>query len=352
MENLSLLRLFGIVTALAIFAVTFIRLRRHSETRVEVTILIIFGTGLLMVSLFPSVVNLPTEILSLDESERGRLFTLLILSSIAIWFLLIYERGKTKYISRGFDNLVRALTVEKFFKTYNTSEIISRETVLVIIPTYNEEENLRLLIPALPGEAMGIPVVPLVVDDGSTDNTSGLCSNLGVPLARNIINRGGGAALRAGFDIARQFNTSIIVTMDGDGQHRPEDIEKLVGPILNDQADLVIGSRMLGEMEQYSKLRYWGVVLFGRMISFLLGQKVTDPASGFRALNPNLLETCVLIQDQYHTAELIIEAAKHGLRIKEQPIVIKKRISGKSKKGKNVKYALYFLKTIVKTWTR
>lgn len=346
---MSILRLSGIVLALFFFLIIFLRLRKHSDSRFDIAILSIFGVSLFLVSLFPSFVNLPAEILSLDKSERGRLLTLLIISTLALWLLHIYERGKPKYLALCFDRLVRTLTVERFFKTPRTFQ---EEAILIIIPAYNEEENLLRLIPDLPKEVLGKQVVPLVVDDGSTDNTSGLCSNLGVPLAQNLINRGGGAALRTGFDIAREFNTSIIVIMDGDGQHRPEDIEKLVGPVLNDQADLVIGSRLLGEMEQYSKLRYWGVVLFGRMISFLLGQKVTDPASGFRALNLNLLETCVLVQDQYHTAELIIETAKHGFKIKEQPIVIKERISGISKKGQNVKYALYFLKTIVKTWTR
>lgn len=346
---MSLLRIFGLIVALACFAVIFLRLRRYSETRTDVVILSIFGIGLLLVCLFPSLVNLPTEILSLDNSERGRLLTLLIVSSVALWLLLTYERGKTEYLARGFDGLVRTLAVERFS---NSAADIPAGAILVIIPAYNEKDNLNQTIPALPREIKETPVVPLVIDDGSRDDTSDLCNSLHVPVARNLINRGGGAALRAGFDIARDAAPRVIVTMDGDGQHRPEDIETLVDPILQNQADLVIGSRLLGEMEQYSTLRYWGVVLFGRMLSLLLGQKVTDPSSGFRAFTPKVLETCVLIQDQYHTAELIIEAAKHELRILEKPIKIRRRISGQSKKGKDFKYALYFLRTILRTWMR
>lgn len=249
----------------------------------------------------------------------------------------------------GFDRLVRGLAVDRVF---NLPAEIPEKPVLIIIPAYNEAENLRHVLPALPKNVMGKSALPLVVDDGSTDNTMQICSQFKIPVARNIINRGGGAALRAGFDIALDINARAIVTMDGDGQHRIEDIETLVEPILNDSADLVVGSRMLGEMERYSRLRYWGVVLFGRMISVILGRRVTDPASGFRAFGPAVLESCLMVQDQYHTAELIIEAAKRDLRIVERPIVIKKRISGQSKKGKNFKYALYFLRTILRTWVR
>lgn len=346
---MSFLRIFGIFVSLLVFVVIFFRLRRHSESRFDVTVLTVFGVGLLSVSLFPTLVNLPTEILSLDTSERGRLFTLLIISSVALWLLLIYERGKTKYMGLDFDRLVRTLTVERFFNTPVTFE---KETVLIVIPVYNEADNLRSLISRLPALTLGKPAASLIVDDGSTDDTPDLCTGTGTPYARNLINRGGGAALRAGFDIAWHTDAWIVVTMDGDGQHSPEDIESLVEPIVMDRADLVIGSRLLGEMEQYSRLRYWGVVLFGRMISMLVGRRITDPASGFRAFNRKILETCVLVEDQYHTAELIIEAAKRGLRIREQPITIKRRISGKSKKGKDFKYALYFLRTILRTWMR
>lgn len=349
MESLSLLRLFGIATALVTFVIIFLRLRRHSESRVDVTILSIFGIAMFLVSLFPSLVNLPTEILSLDNSERGRLLTLLIISSVALWFLLIYERGKTRFLNQGFDRLVRTLAVENFFKKPQT---VQKEAILILIPAYNEEDNLRWLLPAFPEQINGKAIIPLIIDDGSQDQTADLCAELNALYARNPINRGGGAALRAGFDIAREFNPDIIVTMDGDGQHRIEDIVNLIEPIVNGEADLVIGSRLLGEMERYSALRYWGVVFFGRLLSFLIGEKITDPASGFRAFTPRVLEICVLTQDQYHTAELIIEAIKKGLIVQERPITIKKRLSGQSKKGKDLKYALYFLRTIVRTWFR
>ena len=346
---MSILRIFGLILALGALIVIFLRLRRHSKSRVDVTILSIFGTGMFLVSLFPGLMNLPTEILSLDDSERGRLLTLLIISSVALWFLLIYERGKVRFLNQGFDRLVRTLAVDNFFKKPRT---IQKEAILILIPAYNEENNLRRLLPEFPEQINGKAIIPLIIDDGSLDKTADLCEEFNALYARNPINRGGGAALRAGFDIARALNADIIVTMDGDGQHGIEDIANLVEPIVSGEAELIIGSRLLGEMERYSALRYWGVVFFGRLISFLTGHKITDPASGFRAFTPRVLETCVLTQDQYHTSELIIEAAKKGVSVQERPVTIRRRISGQSKKGRNFTYALSFFRTILRTWIR
>lgn len=346
---MSLLRIFGLICAFVSLWVVFLRLRHHSKSRFDVAVLSAFGFAMLMLSLFPALLNLPAELFSLDQHERGRLLTLLIISVIVLWLLVIYERGKAQFLSQGFDRLVRSLAVDRFFE--NPPDIQS-DSILVVIPAYNEESNLCRIIPDIPKEISGRSVIPLIVDDGSMDRTQEICTTFAVPQARNVINRGGGAALRAGFDIAQHLNIDVIVTMDGDGQHRPEEIANLVDPIINDQADLVIGSRLLGKMESYSMLRYWGVVLFGRLVSLLLGQRITDPSSGFRAFSSCVLSNCILIQDQYHTAELIIESAKRNLRITEIPVTIKKRFSGESKKGKNWKYALLFFRTIVKTWFR
>jgi glycosyltransferase involved in cell wall biosynthesis len=191
-----------------------------------------------------------------------------------------------------------------------------------------------------------------VVDDGSEDDTRNVVQTCGGLVVSNPINRGGGAALRLGYDILKKTGTDICVTMDADGQHRPDDIPGLLAPILNNEADFVIGSRILGKRERDSLLRLSGVYLFGWLISLLLGQKVTDPSSGFRAFKMNRTRHLNLREDQYHTSELIIEAIKKGLRIKEVPVTILKRKYGKSKKGPNMKYALNFSRAIVKAWWR
>jgi glycosyltransferase involved in cell wall biosynthesis len=192
----------------------------------------------------------------------------------------------------------------------------------------------------------------LVVDDGSDDDSRGIVQNHGHLVVSNVINRGGGAALRLGYDILRNSDASICITMDADGQHQPEEIQKLVSPIINDEYDVVIGSRILGSRQKDSLVRAAGVHIFGAIISSLLGQRMTDPSSGFRAFKMDRIKDIDLREDQYHTSELIIEAVKKGLRVKEVPITILKRKFGKSKKGRNLKYGFYFAKTIIKAWWR
>jgi len=193
----------------------------------------------------------------------------------------------------------------------------------------------------------------LIVDDGSEDDTYFVAEKTdGVIVVKNLVNRGGGAALRLGYDILKKSKGHICVTMDADGQHLPEDIEKLVSPVLNDQYDIVIGSRIRGKREKDSLLRITGVYIFSLIISLLLGKKITDPSSGFRAFKISTIDAIQLSEDQYHTSELIIDAVKKGLRIGEIPITIIKRKYGRSKKGKEWIYAINFARAIIKTWWR
>jgi hypothetical protein len=140
--------------------------------------------------------------------------------------------------------------------------------------------------------------------------------------------------------------------MDADNQHLPEEIEKLVAPILNNDYDLVIGSRVLGESFKSSLMRDTGINLFTKAINIVTGTRLTDCSSGFRAFNVNKISSLNLREDQFQTAEVIVEAAKKGLRIGEVPITIVKRKHGTSKKGRDIKYGLFFAKTILKSWWR
>jgi glycosyltransferase involved in cell wall biosynthesis len=192
----------------------------------------------------------------------------------------------------------------------------------------------------------------LVVDDGSEDETRQVVNDHNQFIVSNPINRGGGAALRLGYDILKNSDAAICVTMDADGQHRPEDIEALVSPIIKNEYDVVIGSRVLGSREKDDPLRIAGVHFFSAIVSSLLGKRITDPSSGFRAFKMDKIKGIDLYEDQYHTSELIIDAIKKGLRVKEVPITILKRKFGKSKKGKDLVYGLNFARIIIKTWWR
>jgi len=288
--------------------------------------------------------------LSMQRYQHGRLIALLIVSNLFLLVFSFYSKVRQEGIRIQLDKLVRSLGANDVKEVIEIQEKI--KPVMVVIPAYNEADNLKELLPKIPSKIEETDIGILVVDDGSDDEIVEVVREQGHLVVSNLINRGGGAALRLGYDILKKSEGGICVTMDADGQHHPEEIEKLVLPILNDQYDFVIGSRILGHREKDGLFRIAGVYFFGVLISFLLGKKITDPSSGFRAFKMDAMESIRLYEDQYHTSELIIEAIKKGLRIGEVPITILKRRYGKSKKGKDWIYGFHFAKIIIRTWWR
>ncbi len=344
---MSSLRIVGLIFGIAGLIATFLFYRGPKWNRFNFVFFSLFNLSLIAVTINPNVVNFLRDLLSLQEYQYGRILALLIISNLVLVFFSFYSISKVENFRLQFDKLVR-----KIGSGYLDAASENIKAVMVLIPAYNEADNLKYLLPKMPGSINGKEVGVLVVDDGSDDDTREIVQNHGHLVVSNVINRGGGAALRLGYDILRNSGASICITMDADGQHRPEEIEKLVSPIINDEYDVVIGSRVLGSREKDSPIRAAGVHIFGAIISSLLGKRMTDPSSGFRAFKMDRIKDIDLREDQYHTSELIIEAVKKGLRVKEVPITILKRKFGKSKKGRNLKYGFYFAKTIIKAWWR
>ncbi len=348
--EISSLRLFGILIGSLIFLLSFIYFRGHRWNRFNFFIMTCFSAGLVAVSINPDIVNILRRMMNLEQAEQGRIIAMLICLNIIMWVLLIYFKSALDKYRYQFDSLVRSIGVRD--RGDSIKEHFIDKEIAVLIPAYNEANNLKELLPNIPKEVAGHKVGILIVDDGSEDDTFTVAGNSGAAVVKNPINRGGGAALRLGYDILCRWDISICVTMDADGQHQPEDIQKLVAQISEGRYDLVIGSRILGSWERDSLLRNIGLHFFSFIISRLLGFKITDPSSGFRAFNMNILERIPLYEDQYHTSELIISAVKNRMKIGETPITISRRKFGKSKKGKDWIYGAHFAKTIIKTWWR
>jgi hypothetical protein len=344
---MSSLRFVGLIVGIAGLIATFLFYRGPKWKRFNFVFFSLFNVSLIAVTLNPNVVNFLRDLLSLQEYQYGRILALLIISNLILVFFSFYSISKVENFRLQFDKLVR-----KIGSGYLDAGSENIKDVMVLIPAYNEADNLKHLLPKMPASINGKEVGVLVVDDGSDDGTKNIVQNHGHLVVSNVINRGGGAALRLGYDILRSSGANMCITMDADGQHRPEEIEKLVLPIINDEYDVVIGSRVLGTREKDSAVRAAGVHIFGVIISSLLGKRMTDPSSGFRAFKMDRIKDIDLREDQYHTSELIIDAVKKGLRVKEVPITILKRKFGKSKKGRNLKYGFYFAKTIIKAWWR
>jgi hypothetical protein len=344
---MSGLRIAGLIIGILGLICTFLVYRGPKWKRVNFVFYSLINLSLIAITINPNVVNFLRDLLSLQKYQYGRIIALLIASNIILMFFSLSTASKVESFRLQFDQLVRKLGIGSL--KILTDRI---KPIMVVIPAYNEAENLRYLLPKMPAEIAGLEVGLLVIDDGSEDQTKQIVEEHGYMVVSNMINRGGGAALRLGYDILKEAGADICVTMDADGQHQPQDIEALVSPIIKDEYDVVIGSRILGTREKDNPIRIAGVHLFSAIISSLLGKRITDPSSGFRAFKMNKIKTIDLYEDQYHTSELIIDAIKKGLRVKEVPITILKRKFGKSKKGKDLIYGIHFARIIVKTWWR
>ncbi|MDA2935717.1 glycosyltransferase family 2 protein [Patescibacteria group bacterium AH-259-L05] len=348
---MSSLRIIGLIIGIIGLFLTFRIYRGLKWKKLNFLLFGLSSIVLIIISLNPNILNTITGMLSLEQAQRGRILTLLIFSIILLWFLVLYLKTRLDDYRYQFDLLVRGLGREQAERE-NIQKKLHDKQIIILIPAYNEEKNLQELLKEIPKTIKNKNVGVLVIDDGSSDRTSEVVKDAGYIVVRNKINRGGGAGLRLGYDIVKHSNIQTCVTMDADGQHDPREIEKLVKPILENKYDLVIGSRKLGKWEKEGHLRSIGLPIFNFIINLLLKTKITDCSSGFRAFKTRLLQSITLREDQYHTSELIIDAAKKGIKIGEVPITIRKRKYGTSKKGKDIKYGLNFAKAIIVSWWR
>ena len=304
--------------------------------------------ALLVLGLYPNLLDSLLAFFTFEKGGGGRLLGLLIFSNLLLYVLFYAALSRTSHVEQLADRLVRELAKREFRQKHGPDDA----RIYVIIPAYNEAENIASVLTAIPGEVAGLKTKAIVVIDGATDETAKVVDELNHKAISYTVNRGGGSALRAGYEVALEDDADIIVTLDADGQHLPEEIPRLVLPIVNGEADLVNGSRVLGHYEKDSAVRASGVVLFNWMISVLAMKRITDCSNAFRAIRASELRKLSLRQSQFHTSELLLEALKKGLRVLEVPITVKRRLSGESKKPTSLKYGWGFTKAIVTTWLR
>lgn len=201
---------------------------------------------------------------------------------------------------------------------------------LIIVPAYNEEANLAGVIDGIRATVPWADIA--VVNDGSTDATSEVARSKGVVLLNLPFNLGIGGAVQTGYVFACEHEYDIAIQIDGDGQHDPSYVPVLLYPLRMDTADLVIGSRFVGPTSFRSNLaRRMGIGWFARVVSFLIGQRVTDTTSGFRAANRLAIQLFATAYPQdYPEPESIIIAHRAGLRIQEVPAEMRERQGGRS----------------------
>ena len=227
------------------------------------------------------------------------------------------------------------------------------QPLVIVIAAYNEAENIGTVLDEVPLQIADVRVSLLVIDDGSTDDTTQVAERHGALVCTLRANRGHGVALRLGYRIAREGGAQYIATLDGDGQWDPADLPAMVSLLESGDADFVIGSRQLGQTENTEALlRNTGVRFFAHVVSFLTSTHLTDTSSGLRLMRAGLTGTVIQTQPQYQTSELLIGALLQGYRVAEVPTVMRRRLSGTSRKGHNVAYGLRYARVIAETYLR
>ena len=192
--------------------------------------------------------------------------------------------------------------------------------IVVGIPAYNEEKNIGKILVKLGKITNEI----IVCDDGSSDLTGEIAEKMGAVVVTHPKNLGYGAGIRSIFLKAKEMDADILVTFDADGQHRIQDIQKVIEPIVVDEADISIGSRFLdGNGKNVPKYRKVGIKTITSVTNTALETKLTDSQSGFRAYNKKILDE--ILPSEYGmsvSTEILIKASKKGFRIKEVSIVV------------------------------
>jgi len=193
-------------------------------------------------------------------------------------------------------------------------------SVIVGIPAYNEEKNIAVIITRLKKITDKI----IVCDDGSSDLTSKIAEGLGAIVINHKKNLGYGAAIRSIFLKAKNLDCKILVTFDADGQHRVEDINKVINPINNGKSDIVIGSRFLDESEkEIPSYRKVGIKVITKITNASIKKQLTDSQSGFRAYSKKVLDELTPSElGMGISTEILIKASSKNFRISEVPIKI------------------------------
>jgi glycosyltransferase involved in cell wall biosynthesis len=208
---------------------------------------------------------------------------------------------------------------------------VSGGRIIAIVPAFNEAGAIEGVIDEI--RAAGSVYDIVVVDDGSLDATSAIARARGAAVVTLPFNLGIGSTVQTGFKYALEHGYETAVRLDGDGQHDPAELEKLLGPIERDEADIVTGSRFVDGSGTYRPPlgRRIGIIWFARIVSLLTRQRVTDTTSGFQALNRRGIELFAAdYPSDYPEVEATLLVYKHRLRLVEVPVQMRERESGQS----------------------
>jgi Glycosyl transferase family 2 len=345
--ELTALRAVGL--ALALSLVFYAVVRRRSLRNADVLLLVLAGLALAVVT-GTEVVNGLLSAFSFEKGNGGRILGLAVFAIFILFIITVRALSVGARNSRQLSAALEGLAWEEFRQAGLPARF--KDKIAILVPAYNEAENIGVVLDQMPAEVCGVRTEILVVDDGSRDGTGDVAAEHGALVARHVTNRGGGAALRTGYRLMVESGALIVVTLDADGQHLPSEMPRLVEPVMSGEVDVAHGSRVLGHADRNTRARELGIVFFNRLVSFITRTHVTDCSNGYRAVRTTVLPQLVLRQEQFHTSEFMIEAIKRGVPAKEVPITVEQRLHGHSKKPAVFRYGVGFANAIVRTWLR
>jgi glycosyltransferase involved in cell wall biosynthesis len=199
-----------------------------------------------------------------------------------------------------------------------------------IVPALNEEGSIVSVIEGIRAFDPGFEIV--VVADGSTDRTPQMAEAAGATVLRLPFNLGIGGAVQTGFRYAYENGFQLAVRLDGDGQHDPQELPSILAPVLADEADICVGSRFAGEASfRSTRSRRLGIRILAQAVSLLVRRRLTDPTSGFQALNRHAIRLFAAdYPHDYPEVEATVMCFRHKLRLVEAPVRMRERSSGSS----------------------
>ncbi|MGH3007735.1 MAG: DUF2304 family protein, partial [Gaiellaceae bacterium] len=281
--ELTPLRAAGLVAALAFALVSVWAYRRGRSGNGDLLLrFLIFVLPLLVVSLEPAIFGWLLDQLSFRRGGGGRILGAAVVAVAVLYAFSYMLAARQERTRRDLTRLIENLALNEFRATAELEQFTG--AIALVVPAYNEAAHISQVLAALPAEVSGLPLRPIVVDDGSSDDTAERARAAGAAAVHLPLNRGQGAALRTGYRLALATGARFVVTMDADGQHRPSELPSLIQPIIDGEADVVNGSRVLGAADPNYAARTLGIKLFAWMLSVLTASRVTDPACGYRAV--------------------------------------------------------------------
>jgi glycosyltransferase involved in cell wall biosynthesis len=222
--------------------------------------------------------------------------------------------------------------------------------VVLFLPAHDEEATVGAVVARAPAAVRGLPVVVVVVDDGSTDGTARAAAAAGAQVRAHGANRGLGAAVRTGLALGAELDAAAVAFCDADGEYAPEELERLVGPVLDGRADYVVGSRFAGDERSMRPHRWFGnrVLTLGvRLLVRRWGVRgLTDGQSGYRALSPEAARRAEVVHDFNYAQVLTLDLLAKGFRYAEVPITYRFRQHGRS----FVKLGPYLRRVVPGVW--